>query len=57
MKAGQVDRMTALARKSRGGKSELHQAGYWVIPRRGDPTESATETYRPPKADKGEMAR
>jgi len=30
-----------------GGKSELHRAGCWVTPRRGDPTESATETYRP----------
>jgi len=29
-----------------GGKSELHRVGCWVTPRRGDPTESATETYR-----------
>ncbi len=29
-----------------GGKSELHRAGRWVTPRRGDPTESATETHR-----------
>ena len=29
-----------------GGKSELRRAGCWVTPRRGDPTESATETYR-----------
>ena len=33
--------------KNQGGKSELYQAGYWVTPRRGNPTESATETYRP----------
>src|SRR5581483_9133405 len=30
----------------RGGKSGLQRAGCWVTPRRGDPTESATETYR-----------
>src|SRR5258705_12628228 len=29
------------------GKSELHRAGCWVIPRRREPTESATER-RPP---------
>ncbi|KSV18846.1 hypothetical protein DA01_02250 [Dehalococcoides mccartyi] len=29
-----------------GGKSELLQTGCWVTPRGGDPTESATETYR-----------
>ena len=29
-----------------GGKSELRRAGCWVTPRRGNPTESATETYR-----------
>ena len=29
-----------------GRKSRLHRAGCWVTPRRGDPTESATETYR-----------
>ena len=40
-----------------GGKSELYRTGCWVTPRRGDPTDSATETYRPPQADKGEMAR
>jgi len=39
--------MTALALSSQGGKSELPQVGYWVIPRRGNSTESATETYRP----------
>ena len=32
---------------SAGGKSELYRTGCWVTPRRGDPTESATETYRP----------
>ena len=31
----------------RRGKSELRRAGRWVTPRRGNPTESATETYRP----------
>jgi hypothetical protein len=45
-----------------GGKSELHRAGRWVTPRRGNPTESATETHRQrPRRDrgagKGEMAR
>lgn len=28
------------------GKSELHRAGCWVTPSRGDLKESATETYR-----------
>ena len=28
------------------GKSELHRAGCWVTPRRGNSTDSATETYR-----------
>ncbi len=28
------------------GKSGLHRAGCWLTARRGDPTESATETYR-----------
>ena len=28
------------------GKSELLRAGCWVIPRRSNPTESATETNR-----------
>ncbi len=41
----------------RRGKSELYRAGCWVTPRRGDPTESATETYRSPEATKGEMVR
>ena len=45
IKTGQVNRVTA--RLKTGGKSELHRAGCWVMPRRGDPTESATETYRP----------
>jgi hypothetical protein len=44
------------ARLEAGGKSELRRAGCWVTPRRGDPTESATETYRPVKG-KGEMVR
>ena len=29
------------------GKSGLHRAGCWVTPRRGDPTESATESKPP----------
>ena len=45
---GQVDRVVAVVAESyHRGKSELHRAGCWVTPRRGDPTESATETYRP----------
>jgi len=30
-----------------GGRSELRRAARWVTPRRGNPTESGTETYRP----------
>jgi hypothetical protein len=29
-----------------GGKSELHRTGCWLTARRGNPTESGTETYR-----------
>jgi len=31
-----------------GGKSGLHMAGYWLKARRGNSTESATES-KPPK--------
>jgi DNA-binding transcriptional ArsR family regulator len=48
----------AAADFSRGGKSELRRAGSWVTPRKGDLTDSATETYRPGvNRGKGEMAR
>ena len=45
--------------RNRGGKSELRMAAGWVTPRRGNPTESATESKPPipPLAGgKGEMA-
>ena len=45
------------AARERGGKSGLHWARCWVTPRRGNPMESATETYRSPQASKGEMVR
>jgi len=35
------------SKRDRGGKSELHRAGCWLTARRGDPTESATETIPP----------
>ncbi len=42
---GSAGRVTALPRK--GGKSGLLRAGCQVTPGRREPTESATETYRP----------
>ncbi len=40
-----------------GGKSELHRTGCPLTAGRGDPTESAAETYRSLSASKGEKVR
>ena len=48
-----VGQASAVAACGGRGKSELHRARRWVTPRRGDPTESGTETYRPPIGGQG----
>jgi len=44
------DRTVAGRGNTAGGKSGLRRAGCWLTARGGDPTESATETYRRRKA-------
>ena len=46
-----------LSVESGGGKSELFRAGCWVMPRRGNPIDSATETHRLDFRGKGEIVR
>ncbi len=48
MIAGQTPPETCLVLGEAGGKSEHHRAGCRVIPGRGDPEESATESKPPP---------
>ena len=51
------DRTVAGRGNTAGGKSGLRRAGCWLTARGGNPTESATETYRRRKAGKGETVR
>src|SRR5262245_6971202 len=51
------DRTVAGRGNTAGGKSGLRRAGCWLTARGGDPTESATETYRRREAGKGETVR
>src|SRR5262252_3433939 len=55
--AGRGGRVTAGEVNSVGGKSGLRRAGRWVTPSRGDPKESATESYRHAALISGEATR
>jgi|GEM_PF-632809 hypothetical protein len=56
-KGGEVGKVVAPPIPRRGGKSELHRAGWSLTATRGDPKESATERKPPPTGGKGERVR